>query len=92
MTVIGDNLLISGGRSVPACYDRKTGKFKYFRTPTTAAGGADVAAIGNVYFAGGMAYDGDGPLHRRVQPSSGDRRPVLLRGKSKDLQLSNRRP
>ena len=31
MTVIGDWLLVSGGRSVPACYNRQTGKLRYFK-------------------------------------------------------------
>ena len=30
MAIAGDKLLIPGGRSVPACYDRKTGKLVHF--------------------------------------------------------------
>ena len=58
MTVIGDALLISGGRSVPACYERSTGKLKYFKFAENGRrGGADVSAVGALFFSGGQAYD-----------------------------------
>lgn len=58
MTVVGDKLLVSGGRSVPACYDRNTGKLLYFKFADNGRrGGVDVAAAGGLFFAGGMAYD-----------------------------------
>jgi outer membrane protein assembly factor BamB len=58
MTVIGDRLLVSGGRSVPACYDRKTGKMSYFRYADNGRrGGFDVSSAGGLFFAGGMAFD-----------------------------------
>lgn len=31
LTIAGDNLLVPNGRTLPACYDRFTGKMKYFR-------------------------------------------------------------
>ncbi|MGQ9731761.1 MAG: outer membrane protein assembly factor BamB family protein [Candidatus Zipacnadales bacterium] len=34
MTVLGDTLLVSAGRSVPAAFDRHTGSFLYFHTNT----------------------------------------------------------
>jgi outer membrane protein assembly factor BamB len=30
LVVVGDRLLVPGGRSAPACYDRKTGEFLYY--------------------------------------------------------------
>jgi outer membrane protein assembly factor BamB len=58
MSVSGDRLLISGGRSVPACYDRKTGKLLYFKFADNGRrGGSDVATLGGLFFAGGLAYD-----------------------------------
>ena len=58
MVVVGDNLLVTGGRSVPACYDRRTGKLKYFKFADNGRrGGADVSSAGGIFFAGGLAYD-----------------------------------
>jgi outer membrane protein assembly factor BamB len=58
MTVIGDRLLVSGGRSVPASYDRKTGKLQYFKYAENGKrGGAGVSAVGGLFFAGGMGFD-----------------------------------
>jgi hypothetical protein len=37
MVLVGDNLLVTGGRSVPACYDRKSGKLKYFKFADNAS-------------------------------------------------------
>ena len=31
LAVVGDHLLVPGGRSVPACYDRHTGKLLHYR-------------------------------------------------------------
>lgn len=91
MTVIGDNLLISGGRSVPACYDRKTGKFKFFKYADNGRrGGADVSAIGNLYFAGGLAYDLATGLYvgEFSRPLAVTEDLFCYGGKSKDLLLS----
>jgi outer membrane protein assembly factor BamB len=58
LVVAGDKLLIPGGRSVPACYDRKTGKLvHYLLAENGKRGGSDVAAGGGVYVNGGAAYE-----------------------------------
>jgi len=45
MAVSGDRLLIAGGRSVPACYDRRTGEFLYYRLAANQRiGGSGVAS------------------------------------------------
>jgi outer membrane protein assembly factor BamB len=91
MTVIGNNLLVSGGRSVPACYDRKTGKLKYFKYADNGRrGGADVAAVGNLYFAGGMAYDLATGLYigEFSRPLAAVDDLFCYAGKSKDLLLA----
>ena len=61
LVVIGDKLLVPGGRSVPACYDRRTGKLLYFRLAENGkrGGGAEAAALGDVWFNGGAAFDRD---------------------------------
>ena len=43
LVVVGDRLLVPGGRSVPACYDRHTGKLLHFRLADNSkhGGGAD---------------------------------------------------
>jgi outer membrane protein assembly factor BamB len=38
LAVSGDKLLISGGRSVPACYDRHSGEFQYYHAVTKHGG------------------------------------------------------
>ncbi|HIO77970.1 TPA: hypothetical protein EYG59_05215 [Candidatus Poribacteria bacterium] len=42
------HLFVSGGRTVPACYDRLTGEFLYYN-PNNKLGGYEVAALGEVY-------------------------------------------
>lgn len=46
LVAAGDKLLVPGGRSVPACYDRKTGTLLYYRLAANSktGGGADVTA------------------------------------------------
>lgn len=47
----GDRLLIPGGRSVPACFDRNTGEFQYYELAGSGkTGGAFVCATENVFF------------------------------------------
>ena len=50
----GDTLLVSGGRTVPAALDAKTGDFRYFhmasREVARDSGGYDVAVAGEFYF------------------------------------------
>ncbi|MHC4354095.1 MAG: PQQ-like beta-propeller repeat protein [Planctomycetota bacterium] len=51
LVVSGDKLLVPGGRSVPACFDRHSGNFLYYRLveyPHT--GGSFVCSVGDVFF------------------------------------------
>jgi outer membrane protein assembly factor BamB len=59
LAVIGDRLLVPSGRSVPACYDRKTGKLLHYLLAENSkrGGGTEVAAGGKVYCNGGAAFD-----------------------------------
>jgi outer membrane protein assembly factor BamB len=59
LVAAGDRLLIPGGRSVPACYERATGKLLYYRLAENGkrGGGSDVAAVGPLFVNGGEAYD-----------------------------------
>ena len=56
--MLGDRLLVPGGRSVPACYDRKTGKLLHYRLADNSklGGGSDVAAR-PLFVNGGGAFD-----------------------------------
>ncbi len=46
--IAGDKLLVPGGRSVPACFDLKTGEFQYYRLADSGkTGGAFVSATKN---------------------------------------------
>lgn len=63
LVVVGDNLLVPGGRSVPACYDRHTGQLRHFLLAdnSKSGGGSEVAAAGRVFVNGGTAFEtGDG--------------------------------
>ncbi len=61
-----DKLLVPGGRSVPACYDRKTGEFLYYNAETSygkGIGGYNVAAWKKWFFNNGVLHrlsDGKG--------------------------------
>jgi outer membrane protein assembly factor BamB len=59
-----DKLLVSGGRSVPAAYDRRTGKFLYYHLNKYGKIGAcNVMASGDYFFNDGSIYrlsDGNG--------------------------------
>jgi len=59
LAVVGDRLLVPSGRSVPAVYDRLTGKLVHYLLADNSkkGGGSDVAAIGPVFFNGGAAFD-----------------------------------
>ena len=68
-----DRLMVSGGRTVPAAYDRTTGDFLYYHLSSrqfgNSAGGYEVTAAGRWFFNGGVIYnleDGAGVL--RVHP------------------------
>jgi outer membrane protein assembly factor BamB len=59
LVAIGDKLLVPGGRSVPACYDRESGKLVYYQLAENAkrGGGSSVAATHGLIFNGGAAFD-----------------------------------
>ncbi len=59
LVVIGDRLLVPGGRSVPACYDRQTGDFLYYQLAENGkkGGGSFVAATDALLFNGGGIFD-----------------------------------
>ncbi len=51
LAIAGDHLLVPGGRSVPACFDKRTGAFRYYlHGDSGKSGGAFVAARDGVYF------------------------------------------
>jgi outer membrane protein assembly factor BamB len=51
MVIAGDKLLVPGGRSVPAVFDRNTGDFLYYRLhENNKTGGSFVTTDGNVFF------------------------------------------
>jgi len=51
LVIAGDALLIPGGRSVPACFDRATGAFRHYEHgANNKTGGAFVAALGGIFF------------------------------------------
>ena len=67
LAVAGDSLLVSGGRTVPAVYDRADGALHYFLVSSRqfgkGAGGYEVVASAEAFFNGGAAYvlkNGDG--------------------------------
>lgn len=59
LVVQGDRLLVPGGRSVPACYDRKTGKLLHYVLAENGkrGGGSEVVAGARLYCNGGAAFD-----------------------------------
>jgi outer membrane protein assembly factor BamB len=59
LVVIGAKLLVPGGRSVPACYDRPTGRMLYFQLAENGkrGGGSSVAAVDHFLFNGGAAFE-----------------------------------
>ena len=49
--VNGDALLVAGGRSVPALFDRTTGEFQYYRVADfSKTGGSFIATLGDIFF------------------------------------------
>ncbi len=62
---IGNKLIVPGGRSVPATFDRKTGKFLRYQLAEHGkrGGGSEVAAINNLFFNGGAVFDIDSEKH-----------------------------
>lgn len=59
LVAVGDRLLVPGGRSVPACYDRSTGRLLYYRLADNAkrGGGSTVAATEHLILNGGAVFD-----------------------------------
>lgn len=59
LAVADDRLLVPGGRSVPAVYDRHTGKLLHFRLADNSkrGGGPNVQLMGDLFFNGGAAFD-----------------------------------
>ena len=50
LVVSGDKLLVPGGRSVPACFDKKTGEFLYYKLAESGkTGGAFTASVGDFF-------------------------------------------
>jgi len=69
LVAIGDRLLVPGGRSVPACFDRLTGEELYYRfAEQNKTGGSFVCALGDDYF--NHHREGETTLY---QISDGDR-------------------
>ncbi|HUT63686.1 MAG TPA: PQQ-binding-like beta-propeller repeat protein, partial [Anaerolineae bacterium] len=51
LVVAGDKLLVPGGRSVPACFNRHTGEFLYYElAANNKTGGSFVCALDDVFF------------------------------------------
>jgi outer membrane protein assembly factor BamB len=59
LVAVGSRLLVPGGRSVPACYDRLTGAFQYYQLAENGkkGGGSFVAATEEILFNGGATFD-----------------------------------
>src|SRR5262249_9625961 len=59
LVVAGERLLVPGGGSVPACYDRHTGKLRYFRLGENGkrGGGSLVSANDHYFFNGGVCFE-----------------------------------
>lgn len=55
-----DQLFVPTGRAVPACFDRRTGKFQYFHLQKYGHnGGAQTMAIGDMFFNNGLSFRAD---------------------------------
>ncbi len=59
LTVVGDKLLVPGGRSVPACYDRRNGKLLYYELADNGkrGGGVAVSATDSLLLNGEAVFD-----------------------------------
>lgn len=68
LVVSGKNLLIPGGRSIPAVLDRDTGKFLRYQLAENGkkGGGAVVAAWGEYFFNGGSIFQTASEKHLAV--------------------------
>jgi outer membrane protein assembly factor BamB len=71
MTVSGDKLLVSGGRSVPAAYDRHTGEFLYYHLNKYGkAGTSETIASGDYFFNRGVVHKVSDGLAVSAAPAS----------------------
>jgi outer membrane protein assembly factor BamB len=59
LVVVGDRLLVPGGRSIPACYDRHTGKRLHYRLADVSklGGGPDIVVAHDCYINGSGVFD-----------------------------------
>jgi outer membrane protein assembly factor BamB len=59
LAIVGDRLLVACGRSIPACYNRRTGKLLHFRLADDSklGGGAEVVAGPGFFVSGGGTFD-----------------------------------
>jgi outer membrane protein assembly factor BamB len=64
LVAAGDKLLVPGGRSAPACFDRETGELLYYHLGANKKlGGYGIAATGERFLNSGVVYDlADGKL------------------------------
>ena len=58
LVVDGDRLLVPGGRSVPACFDRHTGRLLHYELATNnkRGGGSAVVSGPDIFFNGGFTF------------------------------------
>lgn len=58
MAIQGDRLFIAGGRSIPACYDKRTGKLIYYllNENSKKGGGNSVVLAGKFFFNNNAAF------------------------------------
>ena len=59
IVAIGNRLLVPGGRSVPATFDRSSGKLLFYQLAENSkrGGGSEVGAINKIFFNGGAVFD-----------------------------------
>ena len=74
MTIAGDLLFVPGGRSVPAAYDRKTGKLRHYllNDNSKKGGGHTVVAAGALFF------NGPGVFRTTTGKHLGESSPVVV--------------
>jgi outer membrane protein assembly factor BamB len=58
LACLGDRLLVPGGRSVPACFDRETGRFLYYHLANNGwSGSSQIAATGTHFLNSGRIFE-----------------------------------
>ncbi len=70
LAVAGDRLIVPGGRSVPAVFELKTGRFLYYHLAANGKrGGHRVVATDSFFFNSGTVFDlADGSHHKATLP------------------------